>query len=108
MNKLKWFVAVFAFIFISSCEKDGPEDNYENLEFFYSNASALKVDVAYEPGAEPYVSGGFGSNNNFEFSLNNLNNLFAGRTNPIAVSVDMQLSDMTQIPAKGKSSFTQS
>lgn len=107
MNKLKLIAALLVFLLISSCEKDTPQDNYENLDYFYSNATSLRVDVAYEPGAEPYTNNGFGSNNNFEFSLNNLNNLFAGRANPISVSTDMQLADMTQIPAQNKSSFTQ-
>jgi predicted Zn-dependent protease len=108
MKKCKYAFLVVILIFVSSCEEDNdPQDSFENLDYFYSSTGTMRVDVAYEPGAEPYTNTGFGSNNNFEFTLNNLNNLFSGRINPILVTTDIQLSDMTLIPAQNKRSFTQ-
>lgn len=105
-------LSMVLFLFVPGvvgCTKDNKKgDNLESLEYFYSNSSSLKIDVAYEPGAEPYVNSGFGGSNNFEFTLNNINNLFSGRSNTISVFTDMGLGDMLSIPSQNKTSFTQS
>lgn len=113
-NFLKFPILLFILLslFIQSCSEDKPDDqnqdSYENLEFFYTNANSLRLDVAYEAGAAPYTNTGFGSNNNFEFTANNLSDLFADRGNPISVFTDLSLADMTSIPAQNKSSYSQS
>lgn len=98
-------------VFLQACqddEKDSPNTNtqFEDLSTFYDNANSLRLEVGYEDGAEPYVNSGFGSNNNFEFTRNNLSALFAGRTNPIAVSTDLLLNEMTAVPNQNKTSYT--
>lgn len=102
------FFAFFLLLFACQDDKDDVNDPYvyETLEHFYTNSSVLKVEVAYEPNAQPYVSGGFGSSVNFDFTQNNLTALFAQRTRAIQVLIDKQLNQMTAIPAQNKASFT--
>lgn len=89
-----------------ACEKDGPDISVENLTYFYENASSVKIDIAYEPGAEPYVNTGFGSNANFDFTVNNIIDLLDGRSKAVNVICDRQLSEMTMIPDQQKTSYT--
>ncbi|MEZ4979846.1 MAG: hypothetical protein R2772_11195 [Chitinophagales bacterium] len=109
MKKLIYLFFAFS-IFLFSCQEDKDVNKdpyqYETLEHFYTQASVLKVEIAYEPNAEPYVSGGFGSSVNFDFTQNNLTALFAQRSRPIQVLIDKQLNQMTQIPSQNKTSFT--
>lgn len=107
---IKYFYFLLGFLFLTqACTDDNNDDsssNYEDLRYFYDNASSLKIDVAYEPGAEPYINQGFGGSNNFLFTKNNLDDLLAGRSNTISVETDILLSDMTQIPSQNKTGFT--
>jgi len=114
MKKILIIISLFFVLFITSCEDDNSDDSssssstsYENLAYFYENASSLKIDVAYEENAEPYINNGFGGDNNFLFTKNNISNLLSERSNNIAVLIDQELSEMTPIPAQNKSSYTQ-
>lgn len=113
MKKILYATLALFALSITGCEDDNSDDtsgnpssNFENLTYFYGNANSLKIDVAYEENAEPYINNGFGGNDNFLYTKNNITNLLSGRTNSISVQVDQQLSEMTQIPAQGKTSYT--
>lgn len=105
MKKLGLVSGLLVMLFFTACEKDGANPSVENLTYFYENATSVKIDVAYEPGAEPYVNSGFGSNANFDFTVNNIIDLLDGRDNAISVICDKQLSEMTPIPDQQKNSY---
>lgn len=110
MKNLIYTAISVLLLFASSCKEesssDEPSNKHEDLSYFYENGSMLRVDVAYEPNAEPYINNGFGGNDNFLFTQNNLNDLLSGRSNQISVVCDLSLSEMTAIPAQNKSSFS--
>lgn len=103
MKKLLLF-ALTIFMVISCNKDDDSGTNKNDLDRFYQNANELLVEIAYEEGAEPYINDG--STNYWDFSEKNLEALFDGRNNPIAVNVSKQLSQMNEIPNQGKSSYT--
>lgn len=101
---------IIPFLTFVSCKKDENDsvDNFENLDYFYSNSTSLKIDVGYEEGNEPFINSGFFNGVNFEFTQNNITELFAGRSRPISVFIDKQLSEMEILPAQNKQSFNKS
>lgn len=111
MKKILLPIFFIAALSMNGCQEDDPNDNvtnqFERLDYFYENANTLKIDVAYEANAEPFINNGFGGDNNFLFSKNNISDLLAGRANAISVQIDQELNEMTAIPAQNKSSYTQ-
>lgn len=96
-----------------ACSKNDDDDDtetpdYETLNYFYTESTLLRIDVAYEDGAEPFTNTGFSNGANFEFTQNNLTQLFAGRNKPISVAIDKNLSEMETFPAQNKQSFNKS
>lgn len=75
---------------------------YQDISAIYSSQK-LKINVYFEPGAEPYTDSVLGQDL-WKLTEMNLNALFEGRS--IEVSVPKTIDQMTQISAKGKSSWS--
>lgn len=108
----KLLLIILPVITLVSCSKgddtNEPTTDYETLDYFYSESTSLRIDVAYEDGFEPFTNSGFYNGDNFEFTQNNLTQLFADRNRPISVIIDKSLSEMEVLPAQNKQSFNKS
>lgn len=104
MKKLLLFTLTFLLIISCNKDDDSGTSKFNELDHFYQNANELRIEIAYEVGAEPYINSG--STNYWDFSEKNLEALFDGRSNPIAVNIPKQLNQMNEIPNQGKSSYT--
>ena len=79
---------------------------YDNPGIYFSTMGALSLEVAYEPGAEPYTGNGLGTGQLWDFAEQNIEALFAGRSGPVKVTVPKELSQMTPLATQGKTSWT--
>ena len=102
------FAALIA-LFSACGQNDTPSSSlspYDNPNIYFSTASSVSLEVAYEPGAEPYTGTGLGEGQLWDFSRQNIAALFVGRNSPVKVTVPMDLTQMTPIPVQGKTSWT--
>lgn len=93
----------------ASVETAGGTTNYDNPSVFFSTMTSMTVEIAYEPGAEPYTGNApaaLGGYPLWQFVRDNLQTLFVGRT--ITVTVPTTIEEMSAIPAQNKTSFTDS
>ena len=110
INNKFLLIALLSSVFFMACEDDiinqGPE--FKNLAHIYSNVNTLKVEVAYEENAAPFITSGgvIGSSNVWSFTTLNMNALIDGRTNPSQISTDSELSQMVDIPNQNKNSYS--
>ncbi len=92
-------------IVIASCENDdNGGDNEFSVDIFYKEMSTLTLDIAYEPGAEPYTQTITG-HPSWEFAEHNIESVFTTRPIALDAIVPTALSQMKSIPAQNKSSF---
>lgn len=101
---MKLFLLLILFFSIS-CGKEAPKKSsrsHQNISSIYSSGE-IKIKVYYEPGAEPYTDTVLGQDL-WKLTEMNLIALFEGRS--IEVKVPKSLDQMTQIPSKGKSSWS--
>lgn len=104
-----------------ACEEAAPPGNpapsLDSPATYFSTMRKLSVEVAYEPGAEPFV-GVFGNGANgqplpppfggaayWEIARANLAGLFAERPAPVTVTIPTDLAGMTPLPAQGRISW---
>lgn len=66
--------------------------------------TALKIDVVYESGAEPFVGTTNSGLNYWDITLQNLQALFNGRT--VTFSIPKTLSEMQQISSQSKATWS--
>lgn len=90
---------------LGACKKDEHRPQSFSPDIFYKRMSTLRLDVAYEPGAEPYMYTVTG-HAAWEFSEYNIESVFAPRPQGMDVWVPASLTDMLAIPPQGKTSFT--
>lgn len=97
----------------ASCSKKAKEKSSyktnpaETTKNFFTTASALTVEVAYEPGAEPYDDNlGVSSSSVWWILEENLNALYLGRSNAPVITVPQRMADFTALPAQSKTSWT--
>lgn len=107
--KILWILAL-ATIWLAGCKKD--DDNNNNLkeefsvDWFYQQMKTIQVEVAYEEGAEPFMSRFNANDDLWALTRNNLEALFSGRPEPIEVNTPLSLNEMTSIPNQNKDSYT--
>ncbi len=105
MKKHYWLLGLALTVGFSACNKeDDAQGNGSELEHFYRTVSAIEVEVAYEPNAQPYTM--FGGENVWTFTKANIEALFDGRAIDVAVAVPPNLAAMNPIPDQGKDSYT--
>ncbi|MBY0516272.1 MAG: hypothetical protein K2P81_05155 [Bacteriovoracaceae bacterium] len=104
------------FLIVSCSKKDvrssslGTNPN-EKTQFYFSTATSLTVEVAYESGHEPFAEGttitqGGNTNSIWQILDENLNALFQGRSTLPVITVPKKLADMKEIPDQSKTSWT--
>lgn len=100
-------------IFVGACakKKSSPAalSETETTRAFFTAASALTVDVAYETGAEPYTTvtaGPFAGLSVWWILDENLNALFLGRTPAPVITVPKTDAEFTQLPAQNRTTWT--
>ncbi len=104
-KKVLLFATISLFIF-STCRKDDtPPAEVPLVDLFYKNMRTLSLDVAYEPGAEPFLETISGAET-WRFTERNIEILFSERPVELDVFVPYQLADMTLIPNQNKNDFT--
>jgi len=105
--KLNYLLLCLALLIgLSACNKDtDTETDYETVENFYRSVSAIEVEVAYEPGAEPYTQLPNGDNI-WLFTKTNIEALFSGRDLNVEVTVPPNLAAMNPIPDQGRDNYT--
>lgn len=80
----------------------------ETTQNFFKSVSQLTIQVAYEPGAEPYTDNVplLGGLSLWWILEENLNALYLGRSNAPIINVPKTLPEFTEIPTQNKSSWT--
>jgi predicted Zn-dependent protease len=78
----------------------------QDVSFIYTSVTAINVEVAYEPGAEPY-SGSLPSGQPlWTVARDNITALFSRRSVVPTVTVPMNLSQMKALDAQNKATWT--
>lgn len=96
--------ALFLFLLLlGQCSTSTPD--YDDPAVYFSTMQQLVVEVAYEPGAAPYV-GDTRSIELWSIVADNLEAIFATRTQPVTVTVPTTLAEMQEIPDQNKSVWT--
>jgi hypothetical protein len=75
-----------------------------DVDFYFHQMTGLTVEVAYEPGAEPYTGTTAGGINYWDFLKDNLQAVFQGR--PITFQIPHSLSEMKALPTQNQSVWT--
>lgn len=81
----------------------------ENTDIFFKSATQLTVQVAYEPGAEPYtetLTARPSSPSVWWILEENLNALYLGRPNPPVINVPRTLAEFQALPSQNKAHWT--
>ncbi|MEX0811168.1 MAG: hypothetical protein WD048_03055 [Chitinophagales bacterium] len=108
-------IVLFALLLFSSCDKDNndPDDNdikedKYTLDHFYSGISTLKLEVAYETGAEPIIESGgiLGNEPAWNLTKNNIEALFQGRSVETQIDLPLTLQEMTEIPKQKQGDYS--
>lgn len=109
---MKW-LSIGLLIFTVACSKNKkieafPSNPAETTQNYFKSASQLTVQVAYEPGAEPYDDNlaAYGGVSIWWLLEENLNALFQGRSNPPVITVPKTMSEFSAIPAQNKTAWT--
>lgn len=86
----------------------GAEQNTLSLSLpaLFSTVSTIDVNVAFEPGAEPFTGTIQDNTQIWSILQNNIDALFLGRTIQPAVNVPMSLPEMSEIPDQKRDSWT--
>lgn len=104
--------AIALFLFALSCSSSdsaaprGGTTAYDSPKTFFSTMTKLTVEVAYEPGAEPYVGNGPTGHPLWDFVKDNLDALFTGRPTAVTVTVPTTLEEMQAIPDQTNVTFS--
>jgi hypothetical protein len=114
-NLLRVLVIVSGAALTNSCwfdkDDDKPSSSGQTVPVigpanFFSTMTQMRVEVAYEPGAEPYV-GQFRSGREYWSLLkDNLTAIFAGQPVAPAITVPFTITEMQKIDDTGKATWT--
>lgn len=113
-----WFCLSFLLLSCSPGHQVDRQASYETnpletSKVYFNTVTQITVEVAYEPGAEPYVgilppvgSGNFGGFELWNVLEENLNALFQGRALTPQITVPKQMDAFQSIPAQKRTSWT--
>lgn len=99
---------------IPACSKKGDtSSSFDSPTNYFSTMTSLTIEIAYEPGAEPFIGSftaaapsPFTSRNYWDITEENLKALFQGRTKAVTVTVPKTIETMTAIPAQNQTGWT--
>jgi len=91
--------------FFSACkeEDDAPSSP---IDVFYKSMTSLHLEVAYEEGAQPYVTSISGNRKVWEFTEVNIESLFVQRPVAMDVIVPDTIAGLTVIPNQNRTGYT--
>jgi hypothetical protein len=114
-SRLISYVLSAFMIFLAACGGGGGGSNDESsgsamrdtdLSAIYSTVTGISVQVAYEPGAEPYTGTFHNGTSYWSILEANIDALFQGRSVEPAVSTPVALSEMTALAVQNRSEWT--
>ncbi len=105
MNRHLLLLCLVFLVSFSACKKDEETEDFGKVENFYRGVSVIDIEVAYEPGAEPYTTLTNGDNI-WLFTKTNIEALFQGRERLVSVTVPPNLSAMQQIPDQNRDNYS--
>lgn len=100
-----WVAGMLLLLFLFSCKKDESKNTTFSPDIFYRQMATLTLEVAYEPGAEPYDFSSSGANI-WEFAEMNIESLFVQRPVRLDAVVPRGINAMRQIPAQNQTGYT--
>lgn len=84
----------------------GGTTSFDSPLYFFSTMTELTVEVAYEPEAEPFDGNALKGRPLWDFTKENLQALFEGRSKTVTFHVPTQTSEMTAISDQAGDTFT--
>jgi predicted Zn-dependent protease len=105
MKRQYLLLGLIFLVSFSACKKEDKTIDYETVDNFYKKVSTIEVEVAYEPGAEPYTTLTNGDNI-WQFTQTNVEALFDGRPVSVSVTVPPNLASMQQIPDQNRDNYS--
>ncbi len=91
---------------LSSCGSNGGGNAFEKPSVFFSTMEQLTLEVAYEPGAEPFTGNLPNTQNIWTITEANLNALFDGRAKEPTITVPKTTTEMTALEAQSQTGWT--
>ena len=104
-SKIRYIAICSLLVLCSQSCKDNEELTPTELTFvenFYPNATDLEIIVAYETGAEPYIS--YNGKSAWEVAEDNIIELFEGRN--ISLTIPKELDQMTNLGRLEQNNYT--
>lgn len=112
VRNLKTYILL---IFLISCGKQGVIEEVvtihngqsaEILNIYFGSMSEFEANVYYEQGASPYAGNRLNGKPYWDFFEKNASSLLKAESRGVSLNIPKALSQMTEIPAIGKSSWT--
>lgn len=82
------------------------KQSQENLKLLFNSMTLMEIEVAYEPGAEPYAGNRSNGKPYWDLFESNIKEVFKSREGEYSLVVPKTLAQMTAIPAQNKSSWS--
>lgn len=109
------FLLPAVFLALVTCSGESGEDSGTgqgpfalDIAALYSTAGSVMVQVAYEPGAEPFTGTTLNGTPSWTVLEDNIRGLFQGRMVEPDVSIPMSLDEMEQLPVQSEETWTAS
>jgi hypothetical protein len=82
------------------------EEDVVNIDALYNTTNKIIIEVAYEPGAEPFIGTNSNGLNYWDIPKKNLEALFKGRKLQPLLQVPKTLEEMVKLPPQNKSKWS--
>lgn len=104
---MKMLIICLLILFVACGKKQSESSpkSKQNVSAIFK-AKTIKVNVYYEPGAEPYTTESLLPLQYFSLLEANIQALFSGRANPPQIIVPKTLAQMILLPAQNEASWT--
>lgn len=105
-------VYIFSFLVtLFACSDGGQKSNstafdQATSQNYFRGVSQVRLQVYYEPGAEPYVGNTPRGRPYWSLLADNLTIIFSYRSSGPAIEVPTELSEMTEVPAQDKATWS--
>ena len=106
---VKFLATTFLLCGLACSSSDSKTSSFDTPTTFFSTMTQMTIEIAYEPGAEPYTGNApaiVGGKPLWDFVKDNLAALFEGRSTAVAITVPTTLEEMQAIPDQSKETFS--